>query len=187
MFKLALTYMGPTKGANAQRGFPAPGAFQQTTGGPSQPTRNEQVQETPLRPTKGVRSFFNSFLGGNAQRGMPDAQNAAQHRPIGSMPNHPIVQGRAWTTTTPYYDRGAAAVVQNFGKLLTNPIGAGVVVLNRPQASYGRSSEYHYGALWWTSQNIPTSIDLSSLVSTDDLSAALGPDNAPAAIRARGR
>jgi hypothetical protein len=112
--------------------------------------------------------------------------NTAQHRPAGSMPNHPIVQALPWTTTTPYYDRGAAAVVQNFGKVLTNPIGAGIVALNRPQASYGRASEYHYGSLWWTSQNIPTSVDLTSLVSADDLSAALGPLNVQAAVRTTG-
>jgi hypothetical protein len=186
MFKLALTYYGPAQGGNVQRGFPAPGAFAQTTGGPSQPTRNEQVRETPVRPSKGIRSFFDSFLGGNAQRGMPEPQNTAQHRPAGSMPNHPIVQALPWTTTTPYYDRGAAAVVQNFGKVLTNPIGAGIVALNRPQASYGRASEYHYGSLWWTSQNIPTSVDLTSLVSADDLSAALGPLNVQAAVRTTG-
>lgn len=185
MFKLALTYYGPTQGANAQRGFPAPGSYNQVVGDPV--TRNPPpVKETPVRPTKGIRSFLNSFLGANVQRGMPEPQNALEHRPVGSMPNHPIVQSRPWTTTTPYYDRGAAAVVQNFGKVLTNPIGAGVVALHRPQASYGRSSEYHYGALWWTAQNIPTSVDFTSLVSAEDLSDALGPLNVQAAVRTSG-
>ena len=185
MFKLARTYNDPTQGGNAQRGFPAPGAGEQLTGDPSQPRNAPDVVPTPVRGTKGVRSWLNSFFGDGAQRGFPTPQNELEAYPYGSMNNHVVVDGNPDLVWTPYYSRGAAAIVQNFGKVTVNPIGAGVVALDRPQASYGPAAEYHNGQIWWTPQNQPTSIPSQSLVSVEDLSAALGPVNVQAAIRSQ--
>ena len=182
MFKLAATYKDPDVGQNRQRGFPAPGEGQQTTGDPSQP-RQEYVPPIPVRPTKGVRSFLDAVFGANAQRGFPEPQNALEAYPAGLMNNHVVTDGNPDVVYTPYYSRGAAAFVQNFGKVTVNPIGAGVFAADRPQASYGPAAEYHNGQIWWTPQNIPTSIPSQSLVNPEDLSAALGPINSQAAGR----
>lgn len=186
MFKLARTYNDPGQGQNAQRGFPAPGEGAQTTGEPSQPRVGDNSSvPLPVRGTKGVRSWLNSFLGDGAQRGFPTPQNELEAYPAGLMNNHLVMDGNPDAVWTPYYSRGAAAIVQNFGKVTVNPIGAGVFAESRPQASYGPAAEYHNGQIWWTPQNQPTSIPSQSLVSVDDLSAALGPVNVQAAIRSK--
>jgi hypothetical protein len=173
MFKLSLSFADPGQGANPQRGFPAPGTGTQTTGAPSQPRTSPGVR-SPLCPTKGSRSFFGINIGANPQRGFPEAENAFQQRPPGSMPNHPVAYGGNIEVYTPYYDRGAAAFVQNYGKVLTNPIGAGIAVNSRPSASYGAAGQYINGAIWWTSQAVPTSIGLQGLTSPQILGALLG-------------
>lgn len=182
VFKLALTYKEPSAPANAQRGFPAPGAGAQTTGGPSQ--RNPlPIPQGVTRATKGIRSWFMPSAPSSGQRGFSDPGNAGQLRPNGTMPNVAPIYGLPIPVETPYYDRGAAAVVQNYGKVLTNPIGAGIVANNRVQASYGPSAEYHAGAVWWTSQAVPTSIGMQGLASPQTLAALLGRMNVQAAVR----
>ena len=182
VFKLARTYDDPSQGSNAQRGFPAPGAGAQRTG--SDPlTMNAATAPTPVRQAKGRRSFWKPAAPSNAQRGMPEAENPDQARPAGSMPNIPATGGLPLEVYTPYFSRGAGAYVENYGKVLVNPIGAGVQVLDRPQASYGPSSEYYNGVIWWTSQAIPTSIPMSSLTSPEELAALLGAMNVQAAMR----
>lgn len=182
VFKLALSFDQPAQGANPQRGFPAPGTGAQTSGPPSQ-ARQPDILPRPQRPTKGIRSWFQPATPASEQRGFPEAGNAGQQRPAGSMPNTPPVYGQNIEVYTPYYSRGAAAYVQNYGKVLTNPIGAGIVALNRPQASYGQSSEYHNGAIWWTNQTIPTSIGMQGLANPDVLAALLGMVNVQAVVR----
>lgn len=182
MFKLALTYQDPATGANVQRGFPAPGAGAQTSGGPSNLPQNATLQR-PVRPTKGARTWFKPSSPSGEQRGMAPAQSAAQMRPAGSMPNVPAFSGLPDPVETPYFSRGAAAVVQNYGKVLTNPIGAGIVANYRTQASYGPSSEYHNGSIWWTSQAIPTSIGMQGLANPGVLAALLGMVNVQAVVR----
>lgn len=186
VFKLSNTFTQPTAPANAQRGFPAPGAGAQTT---DPNVRSPDMTATPWvpnRPTKGVRTWFKPSSAQSEQRGFPAPQNAAQRRPAGSMPNVPPLSGMPTAVWTPYYDRGSAAWVQNFGKVLVNPIGAGIVALNRPQASYGMSSQYENGALWWTSQVIPTSINPQGLSDPQELAALLGSLNVQAVVRTTG-
>jgi len=182
MFRLARTYTDPGLSANVQRGFPAPGDGAQLTGDQSQPTQKFTPKTAPKRPTKGVRSFLDIFT----QRGFAEPQNPAEHYPAGTMNNVLIPDGLNHEILTPYFDRGAAAFVQNYGKVTVNPIGAGVQVMDRPMASYGVSAEYHNGSIWWTPQNIPTSIPGQSLTNPEDLSAALGPINVQAAVRFAG-
>lgn len=183
MFKLALTNKNSTAPDNVQRGFSAPGSGQQTTGAPWEGGAPQPyIPQVPLQPTKGRRSFFGVAVSGNAQRGFP-SPNELQQRPPGSMPNKPPVFGGAIEVYTPYYDRGAAAYVQNFGKLLVNPIGAGIPVNARPSASYGPSAQYINGSIWWTSQAVPTSIGLQGLQGPATLAALLGRMNVQAVVR----
>lgn len=173
VFKLSLSSRQPSTGPNVQRGFPAPGAGSQTTGDPSQPQQTV-IGWRPARETKGIRSFFDAATPSGEQRGFPTPGNVGQQRPPGSMPNEVPIYGQNIEVWTPYYSRGADAFVQNYGKVLTNPIGAGIVAMNRPQASYGPAGEYHNGAIWWTSQAVPTSVGLQGLSDPRVLQALLG-------------
>jgi hypothetical protein len=86
----------------------------------------------------------------------------------------------------PDFSKGTARDVPNFGKVLVNPIGAGVPVMHRTQASYGQAAEYHNGVIWWTPQSIPTSVRLQGLTNPRALEAILGPLYVQAAIRVNG-
>jgi hypothetical protein len=182
VFRLARTYDRPAAGAGPQRGFPAPGAGEQTTGAPLVPRHGGGVAWEPERPTQGRRTFFRPA----GQQGFPEVENAAQRRAPGSMPNVPPIHGEAIMVWTPYYDRGADAYVPNYGKVLTNPIGAGVVALYRTQASYGPAAQYLNGALWWTSQDIPTSINLQGLTDPQGLIDILDSVQIQAVVRTTG-
>jgi hypothetical protein len=190
MFRLSNTWAQPSSGG--QSGFPAPGAGAQTTGGPFVPKHPGAVEWTPERPTKGRRTFFRQAKRGSpnegvsGQQGFPSVENDAQRRPPGSMPNVPPVYGGNIQVWTPYYSRGADAYVQNYGKLLTNPIGAGVVALQTPQASYGGAAQYFDGQLFWTSQVIPTNIPLQGLTDPEELAAILDGIDIQAVVRTTG-
>lgn len=181
VFQLSRTFGKPAHGGNANRGFPAPGAGAQTSGDFTPAPWDVAWQSD--QPTQGRRSFFGAARPRGEQRGFPEPFNAGQRRPDGSMPNVPAYSGLPTPVTTPYFSRGAAATVQNYGKVLTNPIGAGVVAQHRPQASYGSAAQYVNGAIWWTSQAIPTTVNLQGLTSPADLAAVLGPVYVQAAIR----
>ena len=185
VFQLARTYADPGPGPGSQRGYPAPGAGAQTTG-PWSPEPHPIPRE-PVRPTKGRRSWFRPSDPDGGQRGTPPSLNAAQRRPAGSMDaNPPPFPAEPIYVYTPYFSRGTAAYVPNLGKVLTNPIGAGVVALHRPQASYGGAAQYENGALWWTSQAIPTTIAPQSLTDPDQLAAILGSLQVQAVVRTTG-
>lgn len=183
MFKLALTFKNPSGPAGSQQGFPAPGSGAQTTGDPVT-SAGRATPWAPLRPIKGGRSWFGVTAGGeNTQRGFAQVGAGGQIRPKGSMPNKPPVYGDSIPVWTPYYDRGAAAYVQNYGKVLYNPIGAGIAVNHRPSASYGPSAEYINGQIWWTSQAVPTSVGLQGLTSPAVLQALLSRMSVQAVVR----
>jgi len=184
VFKLSNTFTAPGGPAGVQQGFPAPGAGGQTTG-PYSPPPAPVPWETQ-RPTKGLFSWLTGGTPRGEQQGMAPPLAGDQRRPPGSMPNRPIAYGLSIPVWTPYYDRGADAWVQNFGKVLTNPIGAGVVALNRPQASYGPAAQYDNGALWWTSQVVPTTINLQGLTDPAELAAILGSVSVQAVVRTTG-
>jgi hypothetical protein len=185
MWRLSNTWQKPTSQASMQRGFPAPGAGDQYSGaGPGHGAGRHTPRE-PLHPTKGSRTFFQP-LGRGQQQGFPPPEEGAQRRPPGSMPNRPPVYGRAIEVWTPYFSRGAGAYVENFGRPLVNPIGAGIVVGHRPRPSYGPSGQYVNGAIFWTSQVIPTSIPLIGLTSPETLEAIVGGLNVQAMVRTTG-
>lgn len=192
MFKVSRTFDNP---AASQSGFATPGAGAQDAnnsewGNPWADLMAEGAEcgscaadYEPERPTKGIFSWLFPTSPASKQRGFAEPQNALEHRPPGSMPNVPPINGEVGYNWTPYYSRGAAAYVPITGKVLTNPIGAGVVALHRPQASYGPGGEYVDHQIWWTSQAIPTSVNLQGLTNPDELAALLGQINVQAAVR----
>jgi hypothetical protein len=182
MFKLERTY---SDAANSQAGFPSPGDGAQHTGASGLPF-SLPVEPTPERPTKGLFSWLFPAASANAQRGGPAPETGNQERPRGSMSNVPPIFGGVGYNYTPYYDRGAAAFVPITGKVLTNPIGAGVVVNARPQAFYGPSASYENGAIWWVSQAVPTSVGLQGLTDPDVLAALLSETQLQAVVRTTG-
>jgi hypothetical protein len=185
MWKLANTWANPTSGSSMQRGYPAPGSGAQYSGaGPGHAP--DHVVREPVRPSGGTRTFFQPAGPRGGQQGFPPPEAPAQQRPPGSMPNRPPVYGLPIPVWTPYFSRGAAAFVQNFGKVLTNPIGGGVVACCRPQASYGESGQYAAGAIWWTPQVIPTSVPLIGLNDPAALEAIVGSLNVQAMVRTTG-
>lgn len=186
MFRLGLSFKdpGPSSPQGGQRGFPYPGQGAQTTGEPSHAPR-QPVPWRPEMPTKGVRSW--STPGnpiGQAQRGFPGPGAPGQQRE--GWGGGPPAFGGVYQNWTPYYSRGAAAYVPNFGYTLVNPIGAGVVALHRPQASYGPAAIYANGQIWWVSQDIPTSIRLQGLTSPEVLAAQLSDIEVQAVMRTTG-
>ena len=185
MFRVARTFQSPGTNAGPQQGFPEIGAGAQTTGEGDR-TKRVRTPWVPVRATQGTRSFANPSSGDGRQRGFPDPQGYGQARPPQSMPNRPPVWGGVYQHYTPYYDRGAAAFVPNFGYVLTNPIGAGVVARYRTQASYGPAAQYFNGAIWWTSQVIPTSINLQGLTDPEELAAILDNLQIQAVVRTTG-
>lgn len=182
MFKLANTFKAP---GQSQSGFPAPGTGQQRSGNPGV-ARPRPAGGPPVRPTKGFRSWLTPTADAGEQRGFPSPLALLQQRPKGSMPNKPPIFGGVDYHYTPYYDRGAAAYVPITGKLLYNPIGAGIVVNHRPQASYGPAGQYADGAIWWASQAIPTSVNLQGLTSPDELANLLDDIQIQAVVRTTG-
>lgn len=178
VFQLARTFKKPAQGQNAQRGFPAPGAGDQTTGDYN-PAPQLAGPWTPQRPIQGRPTFFEVA----GQRGFPAPNAPLQRRPPETMPNQVPVSGLPRMGPVHKQDYGAAAYAPQYGKVLTNPIGAGVVARYRPQASYGSAAQYVNGAIWWTSQGIPTSVSLTGLTDPAVLAAVLGPVNLQAAIR----
>ncbi len=184
VFKLTATYSNPGQGSNAQRGFPAPGSGAQTTGEHRPGPRS--VPWNPLRAFKGRRTWSDPTAPESAQRGFPGPQGATQRRTPGEIAVDIQPFGGHEDVVTPYFSRGAAGTVVNLGQVLSNPIGAGVVALNRPQASYGPAGQYDAGAIWWTSQVIPTTIHLQGLNSPQVLAAILGPVNVQGVVRTTG-
>ena len=183
MFKLANTFKNP---ASSQSGFPAPGSGAQATGalpGVANPPRDTGG---PTRPTKGHRAWQNPEAPASGQRGFPSPLAFFQRRPKGSMPNKPPVFGGVGYNYTPEYSRGAEAYVPITGKVLYNPIGAGIYAPYRTQASYGPSGQYADGAIWWASQTIPTSVNLNGLTSPDELAALLDNIQIQAVVRTTG-
>lgn len=157
----------------------------QGTGAPPPGAAGRPVTGGPERPTKGRRSWLRGTPQ-SFQRGGPEPQNNLQARPPGSMPNKPPIYGGNIPVYTPYYSRGAAAFVQNFGKVLYNPIGAGIPVGYRTQAQYARPGQYINGSIWWTSQDIPTSITPQSLTDPQELADILDPLTVYAVARVNG-
>ena len=127
----------------------------------------------------GKRSWF--LPSNSGQRGFPAPLSQAQSRD----PAWPSMHGFGGVIQVHArrYSDGAAGFVPNFGKVLTNPIGAGVVANYRTQASYGPAGQYVNRAIWWASRTIPTSVNMNGLTSPAELAALLGNVNVQAVVR----
>lgn len=191
VFRLANTFASPSTGSGTQRGFPAPGSGAQSTG-PSPGARavTREAETGPVRPTKGRRSWFAPSEPQDAQRGFPGPLAGGQRRSKGSTVPEPRYTGDNGSGVSyvagPVYSAGANQYVPQTGTVLSNPIGAGIVATHRPQASYGSAGQYYDGAIWWTSQDIPTSINPAGLVDPQELSAILGDVYVQAVVRTTG-
>lgn len=184
VFRPARTFADP---ASSQSGFATPGAGAQTSGPANAATllqTGDSPNYQPERPIKGFPSWLAALFGpGQSQSGFPAPEGPGQEtvRDV-----QPLPFGGSWMQYTPYFSRGAAAYAPNFGIVTSNPIGAGVVAAQRPQASYGPAAQYENGALWWTSQDIPTSINLQGLNSPEELAAVLSQETVYAVVRTTG-
>jgi hypothetical protein len=198
VFKPAATFAKPGDSTGSQQGFAPIGAGNQymdrtLSGGAVAPTTApsaldyvQQVPWTPKRPLKGIMSWLRPSGAQSTQRGFPSPQNRGQRRPPGTLDAVAPQYGGPIPVTTPYFSRGAAETVQNYGKVLYNPIGAGVVALYTPQPSYGPAAQYDDGAIWWTSQVTPTTIPSQSLTDAQELSALLSDVEVQAVYRTTG-
>jgi hypothetical protein len=188
VFSLARTFSNPAGQVNRQRGFPGVGAGAQTTGTP-QPGRGGGGVWQAARPIKGFRTWGRPTKGANPARGFGSPLSEGQSRRgevVGHLAGDPPPFGEYVTHEYPYFSRGTAAYAPQFGQVSYNPIGAGVAVNNRVQASYGPSAQYENGEIFWTSQAIPTSVNLQGLTDPDALAAVLGPIYVQAAVRVEG-
>lgn len=184
VFALARTFHKPaaTQG-NRNRGFPEPGAGAQTSGDFT-PAPAES-QWSPVYPIQGDPTNVYPLAPANAARGYGDPLSPRQGR-RGWGPG-PAKSGRPVDVLAPWWSGHVAdRTVHNFGKVLTNPIGAGVVARYRPQASYGPAGTYANGQIFWTSQAIPTTINLQGLTDPAALAAVLGPIRVQAVVRTTG-
>lgn len=184
VFQPSRTYKDPFDGSNVNRGFPSPGAYGQTTGDFSPPPVASAW--VPERPSKGRRSWLDAIFGASANRGFPAPQGRAQARPPGSFMDNPAPDGFAHYVEYPYFSRGDGARAPQLGQVSYDPIGGGVVALHRTQASYGPAAQYENGEIFWTSQAVPTSVNLQGLTNPDILAAVIGPINVQAAVRVNG-
>ncbi len=132
----------------------------------------------------GVRSWFRPASPAGGQRGFGTPLGVRETRQAAGQP-WPLMPGYGYAipSQTSRSDMGADGTVNSFGKVLTNPIGAGVVACYRPQASYGMAGQYIDHTIFWASQTIPTTIPLGPLVSPQTLAALLGTVNVQAAVR----
>lgn len=130
----------------------------------------------------GKRRWFSpGTVSSQRQRGFPMPLGAGEER------NPPWEQygafGGVWFGIPRRNDLGAAGFTPNFGTVFVNPIGAGVVALHRPQASYGLAGQYIEHIIFWAQQTIPTSVKLGALTTPQEMQALLGTINVQAAVR----
>lgn len=187
MFRLNRTWAKPSNEEGANRGFPSPGAGAQRGGALPSPAvlalgSAPDAGLGPERPTKGRVTWFDASGFHGSQAGQPAPGGPSQGQD-GWVQSGFTPDGRPHYVRGPDYSKGTARDVPNYGKVLTNPIGAGVVALFRPQASYGQAAQYYNGAIWWTPQAIPTSIPTQGLTSPAAMRELLGDLYVQAAVR----
>lgn len=131
------------------------------------------------------RFFCPSSVNAQRQRGFPMPLGADETRAFAGRPlrNDVPMQSGPIRVQPGRSDMGARGYVNIFGQVGTNPIGAGVVAMNRPQPFYGPAGEYVENTIFWVSQAIPTSIPQGPLVSPATMAALLGAVNVQAAVR----
>lgn len=141
------------------------------------------------KSSPGLATWNDPMAQGYSQRGFPQPLARNQTRAAAGQPFTPqgiYPNGLSRDVVTPYFSRGAAATVQNYGKVLYNPIGAGVVVRGRIKPQNSKPGQYEAGAIFWTAQDTPTSVKLTGLQNPAALAAVLGSNYVQAAVRTTG-
>ena len=170
----------PQTASDIMRGFPAPGSGAQKTGG-KKITKSKPVAPREDTFFAGKSTFLpqsvSDFLRGFP---IPESKNQKRGKTI------PVkTQSGPIPVYTPDYSRGAAAVVQNYGQVFSNPIGAGIAYTHKLNAYNERPAEYHAGTIWFMNQTSPTSVNVQGLTSPQQLEAILGTVNILAAYPVR--
>jgi len=104
-------------------------------------------------------------------RGMPAPLEWWQQRRTPQQRDAP--QALPFFFTPPQYDRGADAFAPQFGRLMSNVIGAGVPVPFRHPTISGPAAVYEAGAIYFDVQTVPTTVRLSPAMSRESLAALL--------------
>jgi hypothetical protein len=165
MFKLATTFENPS---TTRSGMAVPGAGAQRVGNGT--PRDVDIPWETMNVTPGTDTFQLS----DNTRGFPAPEAPDQRKNPADLNYVPQASGEPEYKYYPYFSRGANAYAPQFGQVLSNPIGAGIVANHRPQAFYGGAGTYEHGSIWWTSQAIPTTINLQGLADSKALEAQLG-------------
>lgn len=131
-----------------------------------------------------MRTWFSPASPAGRQRGYPQPLSPAQsYAAAGAVPPQPVMFGGVILVANRRSDMGAAGYAPVFGRVASNPIGAGIVAAHRPQPSYGVAGQYLDHTIFWAQQTIPTSVPFASLTGPAQLAALLGTVNVQAAVR----
>jgi hypothetical protein len=88
-------------------------------------------------------------------------------------PAAPMMQPVPFYLTSTPYSRGADAHAPQFGKVIYNPIGAGVVAPYRLPSIAGPGARYMFSAIWFDVQTIPTSMQINPSVPIETVNALI--------------
>lgn len=121
------------------------------------------------KPAK--RTWFQPTSSASMQRGTGPALSSAQKYDPPLVRTPPF--GGHSDTVPRRNSMGADGIAPTFGRVMTNPIGAGIFAPWRPRPWYGPSGQYVNGAIWWTAQEISTSVELQGLYDADVIDALL--------------
>jgi hypothetical protein len=116
---------------------------------------SEQLGVSPQAAMRGRPPPFSWWM----QRSVPRIPTPPQPTPI-------------WLQSRPY-DRGAGAYSPKFGTLPISPIGAGIYSAYKLPVIAGPGATYQFGAIWFDTQVIPTSIRMNPTVPVETINALL--------------
>lgn len=106
-----------------------------------------------------------------AMRGHPVAMSWWMQRSIPRVPT-PMQPTPVWLQSRPY-DRGAAAFSPKFGTLPISPIGAGIYSPYKLPVIAGPGAKYTFGAIWFDTQVIPTSVMMNPTYPVETINALI--------------
>ena len=165
VFRLSNTWNNPASPQSLQRGGPAPGQGNQTTG---QWTGRTPPSPAPELQPVGTDSYL-QITPASAQRGFDDPMSYLQYT---TRNEQPVPQPFPVLYPTWWPDRGAAGVAPDFGQVTSNPVGAGVQV-SAPFDVHARgpAGQYFTDTIFWTNQVIPTSTHMQGLATPEEINA----------------
>jgi len=160
MWKVSNTWKKAATPTNQQRGFPAPGSGQQTTG--KARLTPEEAMNAALIAYSGEDTYDNPDTPVNAQRGFPAPESRSQAYRPGQV-TRPTPNGVTTYRETRNFSRGAQAFAPTTPIVLNTP-NPGQIVLHRPNVlSKVPLGQYINNTIFWSNQIIPTTVKLSGL------------------------